>query len=447
MPRVPPAARALLGTVAGSGPGFLLPFAITASVGLSRETDAWFFALALTTFATGLLTIVLEANSLPVAQRELERGRLALAGFLGRTTRQAVVAALASYLVVVLVGAVALELRAGWSTADRTLALVVVMALTPYVVITTCCSVVAAGLYAFGDFFAPMASQCLRALLPIGLLAVAGGGGRGVLVGVALAMAVGEGLRLVLLRRRVRSRMGGLRKGEAGAPTDLWATALPHALAMVVSAAVPVVDRLVAAPLPTGSVTLIDLGERAFYAPMLAIMSSVVLVAGAEWARIDPADAARLRATWRRALRRGAIASIAAAVAVAAGLEVACALAGDTLAGVPTDALRSVVLIFLVGLPGATAAALGARLLTSTRTTRLLPWFAVGTFGLNLVADLGGAAWLGVNGIAAASTLTRTASAAAYVVVCAGLLARGGLRGAEPERAPVVPARAALDAA
>lgn len=441
---MPPAARALAGTLLGSGPGFLLPFLITASVGLSRETDAWFFALALATFATGLLTVVLEANSLPVAQRQAEVGRAALSAFLARTTRQAALVAGGCYLVVVLVGAATLELRAGWSASDRLLALAVVLALAPYVLITACCSVTAAGLYAFGDFFVPMASQSLRALLPLALLAVVGGS-EVALIGVALAMAVGEGLRLLLLRRCVRRRMAGLAEGVAGPPAEVWATALPHAVSMVVAAAVPVVDRLVAAPLPTGSVTLIDLGERAFYAPMLAIMSSVVLVAGAEWARLGTDDAVRLRAAYRRALRRGAFVAVAAALLVAAALEVACAVAGDTLAGVPTGALRAIVLIFLIGVPGATVAALGARLLTSTRTTRLLPWFALGTFGLNLVADLGGAAWLGVDGIAAASTLTRTASAAVYVVVCGGLLARGGLRGDHARRTPVVPARAAVD--
>ena len=89
--------RALLGTVLGSVPGFLLPFAITTKFHVGPLTDAYAFALGVAMFASSLFVGVLQTNVLPILQRLKRVSREAFVGRVWLIGRQATLAAILLY--------------------------------------------------------------------------------------------------------------------------------------------------------------------------------------------------------------------------------------------------------------------------------------------------------------------------------------------------------------
>jgi peptidoglycan biosynthesis protein MviN/MurJ (putative lipid II flippase) len=191
---------------------------------------------------------------------------------------------------------------------------------------------------------------------------------------------------------------------------------------MLIAAASPIVDRGVAASLPAGAVTLIDLGEKTFQVPFTIIATSLVLVAGTHWASILTSDVPALRQHFRRTIIRGTLVCLVLLIGTCAALAVLAALAGSTFAGAPTGRLIAIIALLLAGLPSAFIISAGSWFLASTRSTYLLPWFAVCSFTTNLLFDVFGARWFGVEGIALASTVYRCVTASLYLIVIHRLL-------------------------
>ncbi len=128
-------------------------------------------------------------------------------------------------------------------------------------------------------------------------------------------------------------------------------------------------------------------------------------------------DIPQLRDHFWRTVTRGTVLSVALVTATFVPLAAGAALAGSTFAGAPTDELVTIIALLLAGLPAAFVIAAGARLLASTRTTYLLPWFAVCSLGFNTLFDILGAHWWGVEGIALSSTLYRCVTASLLLFV------------------------------
>lgn len=417
-----PGRRALLGTLIGSAPGFLLPFAVTTRFGAGRITDAYFFAFSIATFVSAVYEGVLQANATPVLQSEKTGGRPYFLAGVRRILMQSTVAAGITYLVFGgILAATAVSGRTNWTPTERHTCLVLMAYFTFYVVGSAATAVLASGLYALEEFFFPIASMALRSVVPLAGLAVFRRDPSGIEL-FGILMCVGEGVRAVLLCTRLLFRSRSLRDGVPRATVGVWATGIPHALSMVAAVANPVIDRLIAAPLGPGSVTVLELGEKVFYAPLMALTSLFSIVAGVRWASHTLAGGRALSADFRRTLLRAlALASLIAVAVIGAALAVRLA-AGEEVSGAPTGELTAVIIFLLIGLPAGVVISLGARLLTATRRTRVLPLFAALALILNVLGDLVGVHLLGIRGIALASTLMRCGNALLYVLVCRRML-------------------------
>ncbi len=421
-----PSSRALLGTIVGSAPGFILPFATTGHFGVGRLSDAYFFGLALATFVALVYEGVLQANVTPVLQADKLGGAEHFRATTRRVMVQASVAALLSYALVGGVGGVlAVNARSNWTPTERHTALVVIALLTFYVLASTATAILASGLYALQDFFFPLGSTAMRSLTPlVGLLFL--GHGAGDIELFALLLCVGELARGLILARRLFVKSRPLAVGRARETVGVWKTGIPHAASLVVAIANPLVDRFFAAPLGTGAITVLELGEKILYAPLTALTSFFVLVAGVRWTEQSFDDGSELGRDFRRTMLRAmALATFAAALVAAVVLAISF-LSGSHFAGARTSRLLPVVLLLLLGLPGGLMIALGSRLLSATRRTRILPVFAVVALTVNVIGDFVGSRLWGLNGIALGSTVVRYGNTLLYLVVCARVL-RGKL--------------------
>jgi len=411
-----PSSRALVGTLIGSAPGFLLPFAVARTVGIGGATDAYVFALAVAQAVATLASGVLETNVLPAAEKSRRLGGGHLVSFKRRMTRQAVVVVALVYVAIGFASWTYVAWGTSWTHAERNLAYTVLALLLAFVCLTAANSVAAAALYALDDFLTPTLSQACRSLVPFLILAL-GLPDWYTLACVAAALAIGELVRGAILRIRLRRLVpdGPVPPADSVETSEVWRWAAPSALSLLIVAAYPLVDRGVAASLPPGSVTVLDLGEKIFYVPMLVVTSSLVLVAGARWSAMRLSEPAQVAADFRRTVLRVVWVSIGITVASIVALRLGSSLVGPTFAGQPTRNIVWITAVLLVGLPVAAVATLGARLLTSLQRTRALPLFAIWALGANVVGDFIGAHFFGLRGIAGATVASRTVSALAYV--------------------------------
>jgi peptidoglycan biosynthesis protein MviN/MurJ (putative lipid II flippase) len=437
--RAGPSARALAGTLLGNVPGLLLPFLITARLHAGRLTDAYFYAFAIAIFATGVVSLALEANVLPLAEHHRRRGTVAFRAFARRLVVQAVGAMTAAYLVIGAVGAATVLVRSNWTAAQQTLCVELIGLFAIAMAAVAATSVLGGCLYAFGGFFVTRLTLGLRSLLPVPVLFLAPRGATALLLSAG-ALALGELVRAGLLSRRLRALSAGLATEPVRAaeppPRSVWSTALPYGLAMVLFAANPVIDRVVAGSLDPGSVTVLDLAEKVFFAPVTIVVSAVMLVSGARWAALLLDRPEAVGPDYRATLRRSAWLSLALTAAVALPALGVAAATDATLAGIPVDRFCAVLAILMAGFPAAVLTNAGVRLLSVLRRTERFPALALASFAACVLGDLAGAALLGIPGIALAGTCWRAINLVLFLRL--SFAALGRVPGGAPVASPAV---------
>jgi putative peptidoglycan lipid II flippase len=419
-----PGVRALVGTVLGSAPGFILPFAIASCLGVGRITDAYVFGLAIAGFGLSLCTSTIEQNVLPVALVHARAGRRSLLAFARKTALQGLFCVAVADLPVVTVGALLLTDHHGWPQWQRHLGIVVILILVLLVTIAGANSALAGCLYAVNDFVLPTTTQSFRAIVPaFGLFVV--GRGRTAAELLAVLVVLGELCRTPVLALGLSLRSRRLKVTDEVRPvSSVWRTAGPAALGILMLASNPIIDRTVAAGYGPGSVTMLDLGEKIFFVPVTVVQASIVLVAGVRWGELALKGGPALAQDFRRTMWRGIALACVLAPAIAGASYLGFAILGPNIGGVSSKNVRDIVVFFLLGLPGATVAFLAARLLTATRNTGLLPALAVQAVVVNLVGDLIGGHFLGTRGIALASAVVWGVNAVLLLLVARRVLAR-----------------------
>jgi peptidoglycan biosynthesis protein MviN/MurJ (putative lipid II flippase) len=417
--------RAFLGTIAGNAPGFLLPFAIALRFHIGHLTDAYAFALGVALFASGVFTGVLQANALPILQRMKRLGRAAFVNRLRAILVSSTCIATLLYAVIAFGSIIYIDQQSHWTSQQHALLVASTAVFAMFVLASGVNSLLSAALNALDSFFVPAASQAIKSVAPLAAILFVPRDAAGLLV-VASLVAAGELLRTGYLYVHLHTALPSIPvlKLPDGYAKELpmWRVAGPHGLSLLIAAASPLIDRGVAASLPAGSVTIIDLGEKTFLVPITILSTSLVLVAGTHWASLLTDDLPALRRHFRQTLLRGTAVCLVLFVGMCGALGILAALAGSTFAGAPTGTVIVVIVFLLAGLPGAFVINAGSRLLASTRSTYLLPWFALCSFTTNLVFDIIGANWLGVRGIALSSTIYRCVNAVLYLLVIRRLM-------------------------
>lgn len=418
--RVRRTVRAAAGTIVGSAAGALLPFVIARLVNPTSRTDVLFLVSGVAQLAAYLLASVVEGAALPPAQRALEDDRQGLRAFSWRMLPNALALALPITLGVLIVGSLLLRLSDA-DTSALSEGYRMLVAILPLPLLASVSSVYGAAHYAQNHYAATTASQGLRAIGGMGgaLLAADHGG----LVAIAVGLCAGEAGRTLLLaaalpRSRPHVRVGDLpgRPHRVASRRDFLRSAGSLLTATVIVAVNPLVDKVVASWQGVGSVTLIELAEKLFYVPMVLLFSAVTIVSGVVWGRLRSDLDAISADFWRVQRLAAAVSTGIAVLAIAAAL-----MLGERLQGflgldsrIPLD---TVFALYVLGLPFGLAASLAGRLLVILGETSRLPALAIGLVVINVVADVVGAAVLGVHGIALSSTLVRVANAAAFLML------------------------------
>lgn len=416
-PRIRRTVGAALGTSVGSAVGAALPFVVTAVILSPARTDVFFLVAGAGQLAAFLLATVVEGAALPSALRVAQRD---VAGLRRETRRLAVDAFILAVPVTVgllLVGLLLLSIADldPEQLHDGRRLLLAFLPLPALVAVSSTCS---AAHYAQDHFAFTAASQGLRASggMAGAFLAASGHGGT---VGVALGLCIGEACRALLLSSMLPRSPAGPPPldDDPGQRGIFLRSATPLLLATMIVAVNPLVDKAVASQLDVGSVTLLELAEKLFYIPMVLLFTAVTVVSGVVWARFGEGELTAVsKDFWRVQRLAGAVSLSITAVAAIVVLSLDDVVV-EVLGLAPGAPFGSVFGLYILGLPFALAQSLAGRLLVVLGKTRQLPAIALALVLLNLVADVVGAATLGVRGIALASSLVRIVNAAVFLLL------------------------------
>lgn len=403
----------MAGVVAGAAAGAVLPFAITAWYGAGRDSDAYFLVYGVAIFLGGSAAATAEATVLPFLAEARIVGRRAVRSLLHQTALRAAVLQ-AALVALVLCGVV---VRGRFSTGpddQGVVGLAIVIAALP--ILMTVSGVLSAGHYTFGRFGTP--SYLLIWRSGVALLAAATWHGTGDLRPIAAGLVLGEVGRAVTLRLQLRRALDSLPDGPPVTPRhrSMLSVAGPHASSQYLLAASPLVDRMFAATVGIGAVTVVELAEKAYYAPALLLNSVVANVATAQWSDFAAAaDFEGLRRSFRRIVTAGVATAVVVALAGAAVLWLARLPLAELLGFDDPRVLPGTVSIYLVGLPFALVHALAMRLLVVVKSTAILFKVTLPMVVINVLGDLVLAPRFGVYGIAATTTAVAAVSAATYL--------------------------------
>ncbi|MCB9777310.1 MAG: hypothetical protein H6742_01935 [Alphaproteobacteria bacterium] len=333
--------------IAARGAAFLVPVVIANWYGVGLVTDAWFWALALPTFALVLGGSALATTAAPALARVRaatpERQPAVVGGLL---THAALWTTLGATLLCAAV-APRIEQLTDFPPDGAALARTYLWALLPFVVTTAVGSVLRALLEVHGRFRAIALTPLLRAGTVISvtwaLLAPLGS------VALPVGLLAGEVAQLLLWGALVRGCLGRLpRPGLELAPEvrSVFRDLAPVLGGELLVAMNLVVDKAFAGMLPEGAVATLEYADRARVIPQTLMESSLLMVA---------------YATWSNQFAHGQVA--AARAGVAQSLRWVLALSAPVLAGMYIGRTVLVALLYERGAFGAADTAATASVL------------------------------------------------------------------------------------
>jgi putative peptidoglycan lipid II flippase len=296
-------ALATLGSVLGNLPGFFIPIAIAAVFGATVETDVFFLALSVVSLVASALGVTAQQAAIPflVAARRIT-------GDIGQLVGEMSVAAMSfSIGLMLLVAALVLAYvtnRTEWSSKEIGLLFSTLVLFVPYVLSSVMAGVYSGGLNAVHKYVLVAVSPAIRSTCVLVAMLLAP---TLRLQALVLGYVVGELSRAVYLHGALR-RQYNVRLWALPRTADVRAFALTGTAQMmgsVIVAFLPVMDRMMAARLEVGRISLLDYADRLWQVPIGLAMSGFMVTSLAHWSeRIQTDGTVRSlsRATARAAL-------------------------------------------------------------------------------------------------------------------------------------------------
>jgi hypothetical protein len=237
----------------------------------------------------------------------------------------------------------------------------------------------------------------------------------------AIGMLLGELVRALtcLTWRGVLRIEPGILANRTQSASHQFRTAVPHVAAMGTVNINPVISRGMASIAPVGGVVAIELSDKLLFAVVTVISSVLLVPATKDWTRLlaNPLQSSsELHRSWDKQVRAGAVAGLAISAVSATALIWPGQVILDRL-NLPDDRIWLCAVVLMVGLPANNVLVLGARFLALVGRTSALPVLAIVNLFVMTVSAILLFPFLGVVGIAAASTLMRCSAAYLYMKV------------------------------
>jgi len=414
----------ILWTTLARAASFAIPLVSARLFGATRETDAFFLALGAVTFFVSVGGVVLEQAIVPHAASVTRLGDLA-SEWLWRLARSAALFGLG----LAVVAGLAIQVAARVQPRPEIRALLgplptLGIALVPALVVLG--SLGAGVLTGRGRYPAVCAGMALRAGgIVLVMLARPFGA---ILPDLTAAFLLGEGARTIYNLSLAAWALRGPAQAVQGAESTLpsmravWETTWPIMASMSAAALSPIVDRVVAAGVVPGGISVVEYGEKAYFAIVGTVVAGLQVTVFTRWSR----SAMVSRDLWGElralALVGGTAAVVAAPLAYSAGSFMARIVLGGTFLQSHLEAIGLIGFYFVAILPY-TVGGFAVRALIAIDATRPLIWLGLAKVATNIIGDIVLASMFGLPGIALA-----TIAAESLVAILGVAVARAHLK-------------------
>ena len=400
-------------SLVGKSAGFLVPFFIASWFGVSPATDAFFFAYGAILFLAGIFGPVLEVI-VPYVAEARHRGD-DLAGFMGRllgTGTALFVLGLACFL---LVGTPLIPYVTQFSAEGTELTCRLLLEASPLAVLLFWTSILSGYLNAHKRFALPALSPAVRAAVNLCFIFLLKD--RFGVHAIVLGYIAGECVRLLVLALAVAIQYPfrfhpALRLDQR--LRDFYRTSFHAVIAMVWVLANQMVDNAMASWLVPGSVTVLQYAGNLYMIPLNLFSGGIVTVLLAHWSE---SYCGSRRADFQRDVGRSAWGALWLTLPVTVVLILFSRPASRLLLGhgvfehADIDMVARVWTGYLVGFPLQAMAQLYVKALLVLRSTKALMWGAFYAVFLNVLGNAVLMQWLGLAGIALATSGTAAFSA------------------------------------
>ena len=398
---------------------FAASLALAAVLGASYATDAYFLGLSVPLLVFGTTAAAVRLGAIPA----LTEAQLSAPARFSETSSELMTAVLAgSTVLVTLVGLLNIlalpHFVSGNDVRTLPLARLMTVELAPLGVLGACSGVLGAILTVRGRFVAPIAVLCIDPILRVLFVTTVGDriGIQAVVVGQLsgnfLAVAV-----LLHLAYRARVYLRLMPFLHSRFVIYVVGFSAPLLIAQTVLQVNPVIDRSMAAALPTSSVTVLDLAVGMFSVPVALLVSSLIAPIAATWAaRYAEGGWSALRQSYARGAR---VLLLVVPPVVVLGFLLRRELLTITyewgaFSQGAADRVAFVFGMLLLGLPAQTLVILLSTLFVVRRDSVLPMKIALANVVLNVTLNFPLRHFLGAAGLALSTTVTYTLLCGVY---------------------------------
>ncbi len=392
---------------------FASSVALATYLGASYVTDAYYLAVSIPMLVYGIVVGGIRVGFIPALTDEDNNDDRSFSNAAAELLTAVFFSALALAVVSIGLSILVLPLLAGEAdTRTVTLARSLVLELSTLTVTGALTGALGAILTVRGRYVAPIAVMGLEPIVRISLLAAASAalGAHalvlGNVVGSAAAVAI---LWTLLVKEDIRPHFR-FSRGSVFLRTA-FAVSGPLLVGQVILQANPVVDRLMASSLETGSITVLELGYRMFGVSTVVLVSTLIAPVTATWA-------ARYRSDGWHSLRESAFRAMHLSLLVLPPIVVLSVALKDHIVtflyrgGEFTAADVSVTAdvfgFYMLALPAEVLTGVAAAVFIIRKNTITPMKIAAANVFLNAGLDYVFLMWFGVAGIALSTTVTYT---------------------------------------
>ena len=269
----------------GKGVGFLVPFFIAAWFGVTAETDAFFFAYGLILFFSMIFAPVVESVIVPYIAQARSKNE-DVGKFVGRILGASGIGLLILTGIVLLVIRPVLFVITRFNSQELDLVYWILIETAPLIILLVWTSILAGTLNAYKNFVFPAITPMFRAVFNIGFIFIFKDA-LGVHA-IALGYVVGEIIRLAVLVgviKRLKLFKLGLSFSLNPNLKEFLKTASYQAIGMVAVGLNPIIDKIMASWLGSGSVSVLYYADRLFMIPITFLCVGLFPVALSHWSQ------------------------------------------------------------------------------------------------------------------------------------------------------------------
>ncbi len=272
----------------GKGVGFLIPFFIAIWFGVTKETDVFFFSYGIVLFFSSILGPVVENVIVPYIARKKADGEM-VDQFVSKVLSvSAVFMAILVGLFVIIMPFV-LPLITQFPSSSERLLVQIVFEISPLIVLIVMSSVLVGALNAEKRFSLAAVSPAIRALV---VLAIAFGlNSKFGIHAIVFGYLAGELLRFTTLfvyalKQNILSAKHLFFLKIDKQFIEFFKTASYQVLGMAFVGFTLVIDRVMATWLDSGSVSLLEYGNRLYMVPVIFLTSGFLVVILSHWSNL-----------------------------------------------------------------------------------------------------------------------------------------------------------------